>query len=106
MRISDWSSDVCSSDLPLEDLVASIVAKFSLHGVVNAQFRRAEDGRWLLIEINARPAGGVVYADQVGCSLTADWAGLLTGRLTPTTIDRTQVDPEVAFATVGRPVAG
>src|SRR3546814_11156841 len=30
---------------PLEDLVASIVAKFSLHGVVNAQFRRAEDGR-------------------------------------------------------------
>src|SRR3546814_1623550 len=97
MRISDWSSDVCSSDLPLEDLVASIVAKFSLHGVVNAQFRRAEDGRWLLLEINARPAGGVVYADQVGCSLIADWAGLLTGRLTPDTIDRSEVDTEVAF---------
>src|SRR3546814_359097 len=70
---------------PLEDLVTSIVAKFSLHGVVNAQFRRAEDGRWLLLEINARPAGGVVYEAQVGCSLLADWAGLLTGRLTPDT---------------------
>src|SRR3546814_20321241 len=106
MRISDWSSDVCSSDLqylaavrdqelrgpiddivvmpylpgpeisfdilavdgkmlkyaartklgtgrqhivsrhPLENLVASIVAEFSHHGVVNAQFRRADDGPW------------------------------------------------------------
>src|SRR3546814_19415049 len=73
--------------------------------VVNAQFRRAEDGRWLLLEINARPAGGVVYADQVGCSLIADWAGLLTGRSTPDTIDRSEVDTEVAFSTVVRPVA-
>ena len=90
---------------PLEDVVASIVAKFSLHGVVNAQFRRAHDGRWILLEINARPAGGVVYADQVGCNLIADWAGLLTGRLTPETIDRTEIDTEVAFSTVVRPVA-
>lgn len=90
---------------PLEDVAASIVAKFALHGVVNAQFRRAEDGRWLLLEINARPAGGVVYADQVGCRLIADWAGLLTGRLTAETIDRTEIDTEVAFSTVVRPVA-
>lgn len=90
---------------PLEELVASIVSKFSLHGVVNAQFRRAEDGRWLLLEINARPAGGVVYADQVGCRLIADWAGLLTGRLSAETIDRSDVDTEVAFSTVVRPVA-
>ena len=59
----------------------------------------------MLLEINARPAGGVVYADQVGCSLIADWAGLLTGRLTPDTIDRSEVDTEVAFSTVVRPVA-
>lgn len=90
---------------PLEDVVAAIVAKFALHGVVNAQFRRAEDGRWILLEINARPAGGVVYADQVGCRLIADWAGLLTGRLMPETIDRTEIDTEVAFSTVVRPVA-
>ena len=90
---------------PLEDAVAAIVAKFALHGVVNAQFRRAEDGRWLLLEINARPAGGVVYADQVGCGLIADWAGLLTGGLTAETIDRTEIDTEVAFSTVVRPVA-
>lgn len=89
---------------PLEDLVASIVAKFSLHGIVNMQFRRAADGRWLLLEVNARPAGGVVYADQVGCSLIADWAGLLTGRLTPDTIDRSEVNTEVVFSTVAQPV--
>src|SRR3546814_5513376 len=87
---------------PLEDLVASIVAKFSLHGVVNAQFRRAEDGRWLLLEINARPAGGVVYADQVGCSLIADWAGLLTGRLTPDTNDRSEVNTADRKSRVGK----
>lgn len=90
---------------PLEDTVASIVARFDLHGVVNAQFRRADDGRWLLLEINARPAGGVVYAEQVGCRLVADWAGLLTGRLTPDSINRENIDSEVAFSTVVRPVA-
>lgn len=90
---------------PLAPIVETIVNKFKLHGVVNAQFRRADDDSWVLLEINARPAGGVVYADQVGCRLIADWAGLLTGRLTPETIGRTKVDTEVAFSTVVRPIA-
>ena len=88
---------------PLEQTVETIVERFSLNGLVNAQFRRAADGTWALLEINARPAGGVVYADQVGCKLVADWAGLLTGRLTPSTIDRSKVDTEVTFSTVVRP---
>ena len=33
------------------------------------------------------------------------WAGLLTGRLTPETIDRSNIDTEVAFSTVVRPIA-
>ena len=90
---------------PLEPVVAAIVDRFTLHGLVNAQFRRAVDGTWKLLEINARPAGGVVYADQVGCGLVADWAGLLTGRLSAATIDRPAIDTEVAFSTVVRPVA-
>lgn len=93
------------SNHPLGTVVEKIVDRFALHGVVNVQFRRAADGSWKLLEINARPAGGVVYADQVGCSLVADWAGLLTGRLTSETIDRTEIDTEVAFSTIVRPVA-
>ena len=89
----------------LEPVVEAIVEKFALHGVVNVQFRRADDGRWVLLEINARPAGGVVYADQVGSSIIADWAGLLTGRLTPQTINRAVIDTEVTFSTVVEPVA-
>ena len=89
----------------LEPIIEALVAKFALHGVVNAQFRRAEDGRWVLLEVNARPAGGVVYADQVGSSIIGDWAGLLTGRLTPDTINRPVIDTEVAFSTVARPIA-
>jgi hypothetical protein len=90
---------------PLEGIVTSIVARFDLHGVVNAQFRCAEDGRWLLLEINARPAGGVVYAEQVGCGLIADWAGLLTGRLKPNGVTQSETDTEVAFSTVVTPIA-
>jgi len=89
----------------LEPVVAAIVERFALHGLVNAQFRRAVDGTWKLLEINARPAGGVVYADQVGCRLVADWAGLLTGRLSADTVDRSVIDTEVAFSTVVQPVA-
>ncbi|WP_343518472.1 ATP-grasp domain-containing protein [Sphingomonas sp.] len=90
---------------PLEPALTAIVRRFELHGLVNAQFRRAIDGSWKLLEINARPAGGVIYADQVGCRLVADWAGLLTGRLTADTIDRSAIDTEVAFATVVQDLA-
>lgn len=90
---------------PLEPAVVALVDRFGLHGLVNCQFRRAEDDSWKLLEINARPAGGVVYADQVGCNLVGDWGGLLSGRLTPDRIDRSIVDTEVSFATVARPLA-
>lgn len=93
------------SDHPLAPIVHDIVARFALHGLVNLQFRRAADDSWKLLEINARPAGGVVYADEVGCGLVADWAGLLTGRLTPDTVHQADINTLVAFATVVRPVA-
>lgn len=89
----------------LELAVIMLAERFGLHGLVNCQFRRAEDDGWKLLEINARPAGGVVYADQVGCNLVGDWGGLLTGRLTPNQVERPIVDVEVSFATVARPLA-
>jgi hypothetical protein len=74
-----------------------LVARFGLHGLVNAQFRRANDGSWKVLEINARPAGGAVYAEQFGGGFVADWGGLLTGRLSPAEINRTPLDVEVEF---------
>src|SRR3546814_1080202 len=45
MRISDWSSDVCSSDLMLTGaLCLQLLAQFSEIGLVS----RAESGEWLL----------------------------------------------------------
>lgn len=94
-----------ASHHPLEPAVAAIAGRFDLHGLVNCQFRKAMDGTWRLLEINARPAGGVIYADQVGCNLVGDWAGLLTGRLTPDAVSPAAIDTEVSFATVARPLA-
>src|SRR3546814_2051767 len=48
MRISDWSSDVCSSDLLLQGLFASldpqlVVRKFLAFGRLDAASRKAEE---------------------------------------------------------------
>lgn len=85
---------------PLEQAVRKVVAQFDLHGVINAQFRKTTTGGWALLEINARPAGGSVYAEEVGCRILADWAGLLTGRLTPDSIDRTPIDTTLVKSTI------
>ena len=75
----------------------SLVRHFDLTGVINVQFRRATDGSWKALEINARPAGGSVYAEQFGGKLLADWGGLLTRRITPSQVDQTPIDIEIAF---------
>jgi hypothetical protein len=83
------------SEHPLKESVARLVSQFNLHGVVNAQFRKNKDGVWKALEINCRPAGGVIHSEKVGGRILADWAGLLTGRLTPETIDRSVIDAEI-----------
>lgn len=89
----------------LEAAVDALANRFMLHGLVNCQFRRADDDSWKLLEINGRPAGGVVYAEQVGCNLIGDWGGLLSGRLMPHQIERRTIDTEVSFTSVARPLA-
>lgn len=81
----------------LEHHVASLVAMFGLSGVVNAQFRRHADGSWKILEINARPAGGSVYSESVGCGILVDWARLLTGMITPDNVGRNVVDTHIRF---------
>lgn len=86
------------SEHPLKDAAARLIKLFNLHGVVNVQFRKAKDGSWKALEINSRPAGGVVYGEKVGARIIADWAGLLTGRLTPDSIDQRSIDAEIAIS--------
>ena len=82
---------------PLLAAAGRLVGQFGLHGVVNIQFRQARDKSWKILEINTRPAGGVVYGEGFGTRILADWAGLLTGRLTPQQIDHTPIDLHIAF---------
>lgn len=83
----------------LAPVARDLVGRFELHGVLNAQFRRADDGSWKLLEINARPAGGIVYSEQVGCGLLADWAALLAGRKEPAKLFPASVDTHIRLTT-------
>lgn len=96
-RTKSHRSQRLQSDHPLEESAKILVEKFGLTGVVNVQFRMANDGSWKALEINARPAGGSVYAEQFGGRLLADWGGLLTGRITTAEVDQTPLDIEIAF---------
>lgn len=80
---------------PLEEIARELVDRFDLHGLVNIQFRKAQDGTWKVLEINARPAGGSVYSEPFGSRLIADWGGLLAGTLTPEAITCPDIDVEI-----------
>ncbi|MBT0671477.1 ATP-grasp domain-containing protein [Novosphingobium profundi] len=84
---------------PLEAAAKALVDRFSLHGIVNVQFRRAEDASWKALEINSRPAGGSVYGEPFGTQLIGDWGGLLSGRLAPEQVSKPTLDLNLEMAT-------
>lgn len=84
---------------PLSAYAGQLVERYALNGVVNVQFRKHTDGSWKVLEINARPAGGVVYAEAVGAGILSGWAGLLTGRLNAGALEGTMIDTEISFET-------
>lgn len=102
-RTKNGTRQRLQSSHPLENDAKSLVSRFQLHGVVNIQFRKASDDSWKVLEINARPAGGSVYAEQFGSALLAEWGGLLTGRLTPDMVSKPNIDLEVEIETSVRP---
>src|SRR3546814_7197730 len=75
MRISDWSSDVCSSDLHVEAAADTIVGKFGLACRTDDEERRSlpdRDARWKLdkrlppvVEGAERPPCRLIAADNV-----------------------------------------
>lgn len=84
---------------PLSGYAGQLIERYALNGVVNIQFRKHMDGSWKVLEINARPAGGVVYAEAVGAGILAGWAGILTGRLSANDVEGTKIDTEISFET-------
>lgn len=89
---------------PLEDFARILVSRFHLHGLVSIQFRKDQSGNWKVLEINARPAGGSIYAERFGARLIADWGGLLAGSLLPEAIRPLALDIEIEMATTPAPV--
>lgn len=81
-----------STDHRLQGAVSRLVETFGLHGVVNIQFRRDDLGQWRILEINTRPAGGVIHGEHVGAGILGDWARLLAGTIGPEEISRPRID--------------
>src|SRR3546814_16764272 len=59
MRISDWSSDVCSSDLPDAQLYASLAASFPGQMVDFAS--HTEDGKLIVVSVYSDTNPGELY---------------------------------------------
>src|SRR5205814_7649293 len=82
--LSDWSSDVCSSDLPVASMSRSI---FSVLFLCRARFRLMLATGWGEIQIPAHP-GDMLRAD--GGAFKNKWLNKLTAKLHRTS------DPPVA----------
>jgi len=50
----------------LHQICAEICATFSLNYIFNVQFRFGKDGQIYLLDLNARPSGGIYYAHKAG----------------------------------------
>src|SRR3546814_12316681 len=71
MRISDWSSDVCSSDLQVRGFLGAEVrgeVGFDAVFLATAEWRVGEDDvdPLLLLPADVGPGQGVVVADEAG----------------------------------------
>src|SRR3546814_2935632 len=69
MRISDWSSDVCSSDLPLTMLIVALISVAIYWGAI-APFNKGQDPiNWVLatvaIDIALRAAAQMIWGKSV-----------------------------------------
>lgn len=95
-----------STEHHLETTVVRLVETFALNGVVNVQFRRAAEGEWRLLEINARPAGGVVHGERLGAGMLGDWARLLAGTVKPSEVARPRIDAVMESRTAMEVVGG
>lgn len=60
-----------------------IAERLGLHGIVSAQYRLDRDGRWRMLEVNPRPAGGSIHSEDAGFGIITAWTGLVTREIEP-----------------------
>lgn len=76
----------------------SIARLLNLHGIVSMQYRLDQDGRWRMLEVNPRPAGGSIHSEDAGFGIITDWTGLITGRIRPDDVKQVEAAHTVKFA--------
>ena len=64
----------------LEETAERLIARYSLNGIVNLQFKPTHKGEWKILEINPRMAGGLSYTMPIGIDLAADWVKAAIGQ--------------------------
>jgi hypothetical protein len=67
----------------LVEAALAVFALLQVHGIASADFIRAPDGRFLFLELNARPWGSIAAARAAGVDVFGPMAALLRGERPP-----------------------
>src|SRR3546814_4752387 len=94
MRISDWSSDVCSSDLSSGDFLASGIK-------VDVTAKTSEEARQLGWREAQRKGWAQLYRQTNGSAGPALTDSVLDGIVTAIVVERAQIGPRRYIATPG-----
>ena len=70
------------------DHTHAIAAKLGFHGIISLQYRLDSEGKWKMIEINPRPAGGSIYSEDGGFGIISNWAKLVSGKIEPQEVEQ------------------
>lgn len=62
----------CFLEHPCHKICIDLVQHFHCDGLINVQFKKDNQKKWHILEINARPAGGFAYSMHTGLNLIAE----------------------------------
>lgn len=74
-----------------------LARRLGLHGIVSMQYRKDAAGRWRMLEVNPRPAGGCIHSEDAGFTLIADWTLLVMGEKDPADVVQHHAEHLVRF---------
>lgn len=83
-----------------------IAERLGLHGIVSAQYRLDRDGRWRMLEVNPRPAGGSIHSEDAGFGIITAWTGLVTREIEPDDCLQHRASTTIRFERSARIVMG
>lgn len=62
----------CFLEHPCHTICADLVQHFQCDGLINIQLKQDQNGKWHILEINPRPAGGFAYTQHTGVNLIVE----------------------------------